>query len=167
MIAGVAISESELLVLQYLDAARIGYARREHPAVFTVEQAQLYDQDLPGAHCKNLFLRDKKGRRYFLAIFAAESALDLKTLGERMGVGGLSFASPERLREMLGVEPGAVGPLALIHDSASAVEVWVEAGLRGASYVGFHPNVNTTTLTIPMRDFECYLALLPNPVRWI
>ena len=53
----------------------------QHPAVFTVEDQALRGE-LPGAHCKNLFLKDKKGR-LFLVSALEDTAIDLKKLHER------------------------------------------------------------------------------------
>ena len=39
----------------------ICYETHSHPAVFTVEEAQLHCSHLPGTHCQNLFPKDKKG----------------------------------------------------------------------------------------------------------
>ena len=50
----------------------IEYERHNHPAVFTVEEAQRLVPELPGAKTKNLFLRDGKGRRHFLVVVPAQ-----------------------------------------------------------------------------------------------
>ena len=34
---------------------------REHPPVFTVDEARALRGQIPGGHCKNLFLKDEKG----------------------------------------------------------------------------------------------------------
>ena len=111
-------SFQEQQVLDTLASLGIGYTRREHPPVFTVEQAKAYEANTPGAHCKNLFLRNKKGDRHFLAVLDERLAVDLRALGQGVGAGGLSFASPERLLSILGLTPGAVGPFGLLHAGA-------------------------------------------------
>jgi Ala-tRNA(Pro) deacylase len=47
--------------------------RHEHPAVMTVEASERLVPKLPGAKTKNLFLRDKKGRRHFLLTWVTTS----------------------------------------------------------------------------------------------
>jgi Ala-tRNA(Pro) deacylase len=160
-------SPFEQQVYDTLAALAIPYTLHGHPPVFTVEQARAYDAGLPGAHCKNLFLRDKKGRRCFLAIFEASAVLDLRELGARIGASGLSLASPDLLLACLGVEPGAVGPFGLLHSGAREVIVLVDSRLRTYSHAGFHPNANTATLTLAWSDFERYLAHMGNPIIWI
>jgi Ala-tRNA(Pro) deacylase len=154
-------------VLELLQALAIPYSLRFHPPVYTVEQARQYDADLPGAHCKNLFLRNKKGDRYFLAVFSADTPIDLDLLAARVGETRLSLASRERLQRVLLVEPGSVGPLALIQPAARGVLVILDSNLRACGHAGFHPNVNTATLTMAWPDFERFLAHLENPIIWI
>ena len=45
----------------HLDALGIAHKTYSHPPVFTVAEAVALRGQLPGAHCKSLFLRDKKG----------------------------------------------------------------------------------------------------------
>lgn len=157
----------EQQVYTVLAELAIPYNLTEHPPVYTMQQAGAYDAGLPGAQCKNLFLRDKKGKRHFLAIFEAASSVDLHALGAQVGETGLGLASAQRLERILGVQAGAVGPFALLHPAASAVTVLVEARLRSSSHAGFHPNVNTRTLTLAWADFERYLRHVGNPLLWI
>ena len=63
----------------------------------------------PGAHIKNLYLRDRK-KRNFLVVAQEDRQIDLKSLGGQIGSDRLSFGSADRLFEMLGVRPGAVSP---------------------------------------------------------
>jgi len=78
----------------------------------------------------------------------------------------LSFASPERLARHLGLTPGAVSPFGLINDAQHEVRVVVDAGLKDAVRVGFHPNVNTATVVVAMADFERFLGSTGNPVQF-
>lgn len=158
---------SEQHVLEFLEAMGIASIRTTHPAVYSVEQARNVDEHLPGAHCKNLFLRNKKGSRTFLAIFDDRTRLNLKELGEKIGAGGLSLASPEQLGRVLGVESGSVGPFGLLNPGASEVTLLVETRLRESSHASFHPNVNTSTLTLSWQDFEKYLQKIGNPLIWV
>src|SRR3989339_66163 len=93
----------------------IPFQRFDHPAVFTCEQAERIAPPMPGTHTKNLFLRDRKGARHLLVVVGYEKNVDLKALTALIGVDKLSFASPERLKTYLGVEPGAVSLLGLVN----------------------------------------------------
>ena len=59
---------AEQAVYDALRALGIAWERHEHPPVFTVEEAERYWADVPATHCKNLFLRNKKGNRHYLVV---------------------------------------------------------------------------------------------------
>jgi Ala-tRNA(Pro) deacylase len=162
-----AVAEIERPVLEALDALAIPYVRHEHPPVATVEEAEKHWAGLKGTHCKNLFLRNYKGNRHYLVIALVTRGIDLRRLNAELGEDRLSFASPERLRRWLGVEPGSVSPFGLINDESRHVQVVCDAALRSSAALGFHPNVNTATLEIALADFEKFLAWRGNAVRWL
>jgi Ala-tRNA(Pro) deacylase len=161
------VAEIERPVLDALDAWGILYVRHEHPPVATVEEAEKHWAGLKGTHCKNLFLRNYKGNRHYLVIAPVTRGIDLRGLNAQLGEDRLSFASPERLRRWLGVEPGSVSPFGLINDAGRHVQVVCDAALRSSAALGFHPNVNTATLEIALADFEKFLAWRGNDVRWL
>jgi Ala-tRNA(Pro) deacylase len=150
-----------------LDALGISYDTVEHPAVFTAEEAALHWADLPATKVKNLFLRNKKGDRHYLVILELSKHADLRRLVRIVGDDRLSFGSPERLMANLGLTPGSVSPFGLIHDVKHAVRVIVDDDLRRAERLIFHPNINTASLTISVKDFERFLASVGNTVKWV
>ena len=133
--------------------AALGIAQHtvEHPPVFTVEEAKALRGNLPGHHTKNLFLRNKK-EEMWLVVALEDRAVDLKRLGEALGAGRLSFGSPDRLRRVLGVEPGSVTPFALVNDEARVVRLALDRGLSEGGPVNAHPLVNTMTTAIALKD---------------
>lgn len=151
------IVEKEKKLYDLLDKLGIAYIRHEHPPVYTVEEAKAYWQDIPGVHCKNLFLRNSKGNRHFLVILEQGKRVDLKQLAEKTAAGKLSFASANRLEKYLGLETGAVSPFGLINDLNKEVEVVLDKDLLQSDQVNFHPNVNTATLTLSFADFKRFL----------
>ena len=159
-----AVREPILGALQALD---IRYELFEHPPVHTSDEAAIHWQAISGAAVKNLFLRNKKGDRHYLVILGIDKQADLRHLVKVIGDDRLSFGSPERLQKYLGVTPGSVSPLGLIHDSTRAVRVIVDSDLRTAEQLIFHPNDNTASLTISGSDFQRFLADRGNSVRWI
>ena len=136
----------------------IAASRHEHPAVMTVEESERLVPPLPGAKTKNLFLRDKKGRRYFLVTVPHDLAINLGALGKALVAGRLSFASAEQLDGRLGVTAGAVSLLALLNDTARTVEFVIARTLWEADAVQAHPLVNTATMVIAHVDLERFLA---------
>lgn len=158
---------SEEKVYEVLDKLGISYVRHEHPPVFTVEQAEKHWGSITGAHCKNLFLRNKKGNRHYLVILESSKSADLKVLTEQLGEDRLSFASAERLMRYLGLEAGAVSPFGLINDSEKEIQVVIDRDLKKVECVNFHPNVNTATVRIDFANFEKFLAWCGNSVHYL
>lgn len=154
-------------IYQWLAEQKIDYERYDHPPVFTCEEADRLCPAMPPAavKTKNLFLRDKKGRRHFLVTVADEKTVDVKALGIMLGVGNLSFASPERLQKYLGLTPGAVSILGVVNDTQHAVEVLVDEHVWKAQAVRCHPLVNTSTLVISLADIRRFLAITGHPAR--
>jgi Ala-tRNA(Pro) deacylase len=148
-----------------LDALGIAYERHEHPAVFNSEDAAKYWDPIPGVQCKNLFLRNKKGDRHYLVVVGIGKRVDLKDLVKVVGDDRLSFGSPDRLMAKLGLTPGSVSPFGLINDADGSVRVLIDADLRGAERLIFHPNINTASVVVSWADLERFLATRKNTVR--
>jgi Ala-tRNA(Pro) deacylase len=161
------IDEAERPVYARLEELGIAWTRHEHPPVFTVEEAQQHWAGIAATHCKNLFVRNKKGTAHYLVVLEQSKRADLGRLSAQLGDDRLSFASPERLRAHLGLSPGAVSPFGLIHPGARSVRVVLDADLREASHVAFHPNTNTATIVVRAADFERFLASCGNTVRHV
>ena len=142
---------------KFIDEQGIAYDRHDHPAVYTVEEADQLVPDLPGAKTKNLFLRDDKGKRNFLVLVPSDKRVNLKALKGVLGVKRISFGSPERLKKHLGIEPGAVSLLAVYNDGGHKVEVVMDQDLWESDTFLFHPLVNTSTLIIKKADIKRFL----------
>ena len=142
---------------KFLNTHDIAYKRHDHPAVYTVDEADRLVPELPGAKTKNLFLRDDKGKRHFLVLIPSDKRVNLKALKTVLGIKRISFGSPERLKKYLGIEPGAVSLLAVYNDAEHKVEVFMDQDLWAADTFLFHPLVNTSTLVINKADIERFL----------
>jgi Ala-tRNA(Pro) deacylase len=103
----------------------------------------------------------------WLVVALEDRAIDLKRLGEALGAGRLSFASPERLMRHLGVEPGSVTPLALINDQARIVQLALDRGLTGDGPINVHPLVNTMTTAMTPKDLLRFFAATGHAPRWL
>ena len=128
-----------------------------HEAAFTVEQSKTITAGITGAHTKNLFVKDKKGR-LFLVVAEHERSIDLKRLHEAIGASGrLSFGNREQLMAHLGVTPGSVTALSVINDRDRLVTVIFDAGLMDAALINCHPLINTATTTLPREGLLAFL----------
>lgn len=141
----------------YLDRLGIETKTVSHEPLFTVEQSRGLHEELDGAHTKNLFLIDKKGR-LFLVVAEKDADIDLKHLHRRIGASGrLSFGKPERLRDALGVEPGSVTPFGAINDREGRVSVILDETLAAHNLINCHPLENTRTTQIATADLLRFL----------
>src|SRR5262245_49294711 len=141
-----------------LDELGIEYTKYEHEAVHTCDAAVAAVPDKTSIQTKNLFLRDKPGRRHFLLVTSCEKAVDIKRFAEMIGAGHLSFGSAERLEKHLGLTPGSVTVLGLMNDSSHAVELYVDADVWHREWWNCHPLINTATLVLSRSDIERFLA---------
>ena len=144
-------------IYEFLDSLNVSYERFDHPAVYTVSEAKKLSPEMDGASTKNLFLRDKKGIRHFLVVVPQDKQVDLKELSSILEASRLSFASPDRLKKYLGIEPGSVSILALLNDPEKTVEVFVDNELWNAEIILCHPLVNTSTLAITRDGIKQFL----------
>jgi 8-oxo-dGTP diphosphatase len=147
-----------------LDSLSIATRTREHPPVFTVEQARRHraPDEGPGAHLKNLFVHDGRGGHWLVCV-PEDRALDLRALAAQLGAKRLTFASPARLWEHLAVQPGSVTPFAAFHDTSGRVTVVLDRALASAHAVHCHPLTNDRTTTISGPDLTRWLAHVGHP----
>ncbi len=129
----------------------------EHPPVFTVEESRRLCGDLPGGHCKCLFLRDKN-RSLWLVVALEHRLIDLKELRRELGARkNLSFGSAELLGDVLGVTPGAVTPFALFNDRERRVTVVLDKGMLEVDPLNYHPLTNDRTTAISPADLVKFI----------
>ncbi|MFX0060269.1 MAG: prolyl-tRNA synthetase associated domain-containing protein [Candidatus Heimdallarchaeota archaeon] len=138
----------------WLNEHGINYILHTHPAVYTVPEAKVHCGHIPGIHCKNLFLINKKTLQLYLVTVPHDKKLDLNEFRRMIGASKIRFAKHEILSEVLGISPGAVSPLGLINDIENKVIFIVDNKVWNAEEICCHPNVNTETLQIPGSDFR-------------
>lgn len=145
----------------------LGIATRTvtHPPLFTVGESQALRGEIPGAHTKNLFLKDKKDA-LFLVVAPEAAEIDLKHLHRQVGAASrLSFGRPELLLETLGVTPGSVTVFGLVNDRQGRVTVILDARLMDAPLVNGHPLTNTATTGIAPADLLAFIRATGHEPR--
>ncbi len=151
-------------LLKKLDDLGIPFSAIEHPAVRTVDEAMQYWQALDGVHTKNLFFRDAK-KQYWLVSMPIEREIEIKSLHGKIGSKRLSFASADRLDEVLKLLPGSVSPLAVINDEECQVNLVLDQEMMSAVQVNFHPLTNTSTIGMRPADLEKFLKDVDYPYQ--
>lgn len=147
-----------------LDELGVAYETMRHKPVFTVEEALRLRGRVPGAHSKNLFLRDKK-ERHWLVSSLSDRKLDLKWLAGELGTKRLTFCSPRRLAGYLGIRAGSVSPFAIINDVTGIVRVALDAELLLREPLNFHPLDNAMTTSISRAGLMRFLEAETHPPR--
>jgi Ala-tRNA(Pro) deacylase len=142
----------------YADLATLGiaYQLAEHEAVFTVEESSRLDRDIPGAHTKNLFLKDADGH-FWLVTVPSDVRVDLKKLPQAIGSKRVSFGNADDMSRLLGITPGSVTPLAVINDIGGNVTIVLDAALVAASTLNVHPLRNDATISLRPDALLCLL----------
>jgi Ala-tRNA(Pro) deacylase len=140
-----------------LDGLGIAHRTQMHPPVFTVAEAAALRGELPGGHCKSLFLKDKKAKLW-LVVALEERRIDLKHLAEALGAPRFSFGNAELLQEVLGVTPGSVTPFALANDPAGRVAVVLDRDMLAHDPLNYHPLRNDRTTAIASTDLLRFIA---------
>ena len=142
------------------------YFVEEHAPLFTVEDSKLLRGQIEGAHSKNLFLKDAKAN-FFLISIEESASIDLKKTMQQIQSKKLSFAKPEYLQDILGIEPGSVSPFALLNDTKKQVKFYLDRSFLDSKTVNFHPLINTATVNISPQNLIELIEKYHNPVNYI
>lgn len=156
-------------VLDTLKKLEINYELVNHKAVYTIEDMNNLNKEIfKGAEiCKNLFLRDQKGKRHFLVILCSEKKADMAKIQKQALSTRLSFASSERLMKYLKLEPGHVSPMGLINDVEKKVEVLIDKDLKNKKILAVHPNTNEASILITYEDLMKFIKAMGNEYEFI
>ncbi|EHJ57393.1 hypothetical protein HMPREF9318_00574 [Streptococcus urinalis FB127-CNA-2] len=152
--------DAKVLLEQY----HIPYEELKHHAITSVRDTDIV---LPGQQVKNLFLKNKKGKHYYLIILLDEKMADINRIAEQIGEKRLSFASSERLEEVLKVPAGTVTPFALLYDQDLKVSLILDKDIDQNVTLGFHPFINTKTWMISFKDFDKLMKSLNHPITFL
>lgn len=148
------MDKEELYAL--LDNRKIEYIRKDHKAVYNMEEVITLNLPYPEREAKNLFLKDdRKGdlRSYYLLTVYGHKRVNLKQFFKTHGLRRLSFCNEQELEELLGLTPGSVTPFGLLNDHNSKVIFYLDQEfLEGNGYIAVHPMINTSSVTLKTDD---------------
>lgn len=166
-------------ILTFLEDHGLDYKLHTHPPLPTIELALEYWKEIDSTHCKNLFFRNHKGNRHYLVVFECHKEMQIHSLEHMLKQGKLSFASAERMERCLGLLPGSVSPLGLIHDpeadvltkehfpNGHRVKLFLDQDLKTAERVSFHPCDNTGSVVLSNADFMRFLEIWGGEYEWL
>ena len=147
---------NKLDLLTMLSRDNIKYDVYEHPSLHTVEESKKLRGKIEGIHTKNLFLKNKKNN-FFLFSCQESTIVDLKQLKKALNLGNISFAGDLYLKKILGVKPGSVTPFGLINDQNNEIKFFLDKKILYHKKVNFHPLVNTSTVSLDIKDFLLFM----------
>jgi len=148
-------------IKKYLKNLGINFKEFIHPAVYTCEEAEKYNQDIRGIHSKNLFIKNKKSKRFYLVIMPADKKLEIGKLSEILN-DKIKFANEKDLKKILNLSSGAVSPFGLINDKERKTRIIIDKKIWESDFVSFHPNINTETIELSKKGFHKYINSLKN-----
>lgn len=154
-------------VYDVLDKMGIEYQVKDHPPVFTIEEMKSYEIDNDCVVCKNLFLRDAKGKQHYLVMLDGDKQANLKQLAEKLGTSSLSFASEQRLNKYLGLKKGSVSPFGVLNDKDNHTIVVIDNDLKAIKRLGVHPNHNTSTVIMPSSVISDVIKTIGNRIVYV
>ncbi|MDD1505558.1 prolyl-tRNA synthetase associated domain-containing protein [Lysinibacillus sp. CNPSo 3705] len=161
------MSQNQQLVYNILDEKGISYKISNHAAVHTINDMNNLQIEGISQIVKNLFLRDDKKKRYFLVTVEKDRRINLKDLQNQLQSRPLSFASENDLQKYLGLKKGSVTPFGIFHDTSNIVEVIFDKKLAKFQTIGIHPNENTATVWIQLKDLVSVIQDYSNKISYI
>jgi len=147
-------------VYDVLNKMNIPYEVVEHPPALTTEEADSYIVGKEGVRTKTLFLTNKKKTAYYLVIMDDAKRLDMEHLAELLNEKRMSFCSPERLMNKMGLHPGVVSIFGLLNNDEHDIKVYLDQEMLSEKKISFHPNDNTKTMFISTEDMYRFLTTI-------
>jgi len=153
------MTKAEDKLYAIFDKLDITYETHEHPPIMTVDEGRDFHHKIPGMHCKNLFMKDKKGE-IWLIVMPGDKRAHINQLQKIIGAARLSFGKPDLLLEILGITPGSVTPFALMNDTSRHVNVVLDEDMMEADMVNYHPLRNNASTSLKPSDLLKFIKNL-------
>ena len=159
--------ERALPALNKLDELHIPYTLYEHKLALTMEDCEGIGGDIGAVHFKNLFLANRAGTTFYLALLRADKKFHTGAVSRQLGSERLCFGSPEQLQEKLGLAAGSVTPLALINDKDHSITVAIDRDIMAHPLLCMHPLISNATVAISRMDMIRYIKACGNEYKYI
>lgn len=146
-------------LLSSLDKHDITYQTFTHPAVSTCKEADQYLEDEPFVRCKNLFIKTRDQKSYFLVMLPENKKIDWRKAQKELFTSSLTMADENELIEKLNVNKGLVSPFSLLNDQTNTIPLVIDQeAMEENNFVGVHPNDNTKTISLQWIDLARILS---------
>lgn len=146
-------------VFEYLDNLEIKYEIVYHPAVLTTKEADKFIEGKEGVPSKTMFMSGKKDKKFYLIVMDDSKRLDIKKLNEITN-DKLHFGKEEDLLNKMGLVPGVVSIFGLLNNNEHDINIYIDKKINEEEFITFHPNENTATIFIKIKDMYKFLDSL-------
>lgn len=160
--------DMEVPVYDFLDRLGIEYSTLKHPAAFTIEECNRVRDVVKAPVFKNLFLTNKQQSKFYLLVMPGEKVFKTKYLSAQINSARLSFADEGHMMSYLGVTPGSVTPLGLIHDTDRVVNLLLDEDIRNYPAFACHPCINSASVIMRLEDLTAkVIPATGHDCRWV
>ena len=138
-------------VYSKLDELKINYSVINHKAIFSEKDTDFEDFESNITIGKNLFLRNKNKKKYYLVMLPLTKKVNLNELAEKLEETRFSFANEVELDNYLKISPGSVSYLNIITadnlgGNINDITYIIDKELLDSKLVAFHPSDNTASV---------------------
>lgn len=147
-------TEKEMQSYLFLEDNGVDYIRAEHSEAATIELCESVEKVIGAKICKNLLLCNRQQTKFYMLLIAGDMPFKTKYLSSQINSSRLSFASGEKMEELLNVSPGSLTVLSLMFDKAQNVELLIEKSIFENKFFACHPCVNTATVRFLTADLK-------------
>lgn len=135
-----------------LETLGVPFWRVDHAPADTIELCHGIETTLGCEICKNLLLTNRQGTAFYLLLLRGDKVFRTKYLSAALGCARLSFASGEKMEELLDITPGSLSVLGLMNDKGNSVQLIIDKPVLESDWIGCHPCINTSTLRFSVND---------------
>ena len=144
--------EKERMTYEALEKLGIDFYRADHEAAATIEDCKAVEEVLGSEICKNLLLCNRQETVFYLLLMPGNKPFKTKDISKQINSARLSFASAEKMIELVNITPGSLSVTGLIFDRENKVNLIIDNDLLNYEYLCCHPCINTSTLKIKLSD---------------
>lgn len=154
-------------ILARLHALSIPHELHEHAPAHTMADCLALPYSAPDVtFCKNLLLCNTARTAFYLYITLADKPFRTSEVSRALHSSRLSFAPPDALPALLGVESGSLSPLALWFDTDEHITLAIDREVHRPGRIAFHPGDNTATVIFDQQVFWAQvIPALAHPPR--
>ncbi|MBQ9920947.1 MAG: prolyl-tRNA synthetase associated domain-containing protein [Clostridia bacterium] len=138
----------------------IPFERVENDPAVTMEDCELIDERLNMKTVKTLFLANRQCTSFYLFVTPGDKPFRTKDFSSALGISRVSFATPEKLLEIMGTEVGAATVFSLLLESAEDVQMVIDSEVLKSDTYGCTDG--TTTGYMKLLTDDVINKLIPH-----